>query len=572
MRQPIKEIKKPRMQPTKENKQKKDAAPQRTDINFQRRKNQQEMENEGCPSAALELNGTQNAHRRRGDWPNGWEQSAESKKATVKAQNALLRKYRIIDFLIGFCHGGFIIGITCMLHNSPVKCQCSRLLLLLVLLKPFTCHPASPNEKEIGSNKLLLVSFDGFHWNYDQYVDTPNMDLLMKQGVKAKYITPPFVTMTSPSHFTTITGHWIEDHGVIHNLMFNPETLRKFSHKATQNKTEWWDNGVLPLWITAQNQGKKTASFHYPGGGATYKGQSVNRTLVESFDHPDSNETEWRENIDMVMSWFIKENSDFVTLYYGEPDKVEHRKGPETEDRKIIIQQIDRTIGYFVEAIEKHNLKNKLNVIITSDHGMITVKKKPEVQEILLSNYTKFSILVKFDILDYGGFGMITPKVGKEEELYQALKNAHPYLKVYKKEEFPEHFHYAKHERVLSILVYGDPGYSMDSGFILYVNKGDHRFDNEDMDMKTTFRAFGPDFKENYLAEPFDSIHIYPLMCKLLGINPQPNNGSLEFTQKMLIDTSQPEPNILLTAIILSAIAAMLVLIFISSVTYTAIQ
>uniref|UniRef100_A0A8C3RY64 Uncharacterized protein n=1 Tax=Chelydra serpentina TaxID=8475 RepID=A0A8C3RY64_CHESE len=74
------------------------------------------------------------------------------------------------------------------------------------LLAPFTCHPAGRNEKEKGSNKLLLVSFDGFRWNYDQDVNTPNMDLLVKQGVKAEYITPPFVTMTSPSHFTTITG------------------------------------------------------------------------------------------------------------------------------------------------------------------------------------------------------------------------------------------------------------------------------------------------------------------------------------------------------------------------------
>uniref|UniRef100_A0A8C4WHN3 Uncharacterized protein n=1 Tax=Gopherus evgoodei TaxID=1825980 RepID=A0A8C4WHN3_9SAUR len=69
----------------------------------------------------------------------------------------------------------------------------SSLLLLLVLLKPFTCHPAGRNEKEIGSNKLLLVSFDGFRWNYDQ---------------DAKYITPPSVTMTSPSHFTTITDNF----------------------------------------------------------------------------------------------------------------------------------------------------------------------------------------------------------------------------------------------------------------------------------------------------------------------------------------------------------------------------
>uniref|UniRef100_A0A8C3ITD7 Uncharacterized protein n=1 Tax=Chrysemys picta bellii TaxID=8478 RepID=A0A8C3ITD7_CHRPI len=231
-----------------------------------------------------------------------------------------------------------------------------------------------------------------------------------------------------------------------------------------------------------------------------------------------------------------------------EPDKVGHAKGPETEDRKIIIQQIDRTIGYLVEAIEKHNLKNKLNVIITSDHGMTTVKKKPEVQEILLSNYIKFSNLVKFDILDYGGFGMITPKVGKEEELYQALKNAHPHLRVYKKEEFPEHFHYAKNEREVTLSAYQDKWNQLklivvffSQRFILYVNKGDHGFDNEDMDMKTIFRAFGPDFKENYLAKPFDSIHIYPLMCKLLGINPQPNNGSLAFTEKMPKEVELPK-------------------------------
>uniref|UniRef100_A0ACB8FJV6 Uncharacterized protein n=2 Tax=Sphaerodactylus townsendi TaxID=933632 RepID=A0ACB8FJV6_9SAUR len=408
------------------------------------------------------------------------------------------------------------------------------LALNVIILTAVASGPVPWEEGQERSHKLLLVSFDGFRWNYDQDVDTPNFDNLAKDGVKAKYITPPFVTMTSPSHFTTISGRWIEDHGVIHNMMFNTETLRKYSHKATQNKTEWWDNGVLPLWITAQNQGKKTASFHYPGGGANYSGQSVNRSLVEAFDHPDANETEWQENIDIVMNWFTQEDFDFVTLYYGEPDNVGHKFGPETENRKVIIQQIDRTIGYLTAAIEKYGLKDTLNVIITSDHGMTTVKKNPDVEEIFLAKHIKFSDLVKFDILDYGGFGMILPKPGKEEEIYQVLKNVHPHLKVYKKEEFPEDFHYAKHERVLPILLYGDPGYSVNGRLILYINKGDHGFDNKDSDMKTIFRAFGPSFKKDYLAEPFDSIHIYPLMCHLLGVQPEPNNGSLEFTLDML--------------------------------------
>ncbi|XP_064178811.1 ectonucleotide pyrophosphatase/phosphodiesterase family member 7 [Anguilla rostrata] len=410
-------------------------------------------------------------------------------------------------------------------------------ILAILLSHSIECRPLySDGQKTF--NKLLVISFDGFRWDYDQDVDTPNMDKLVKEGVKAKYITPPMITMTSPSHFTTITGRWPEDHGVVHNMMFNSTTLLKLTHKATQNRSEWWDNGVMPLWITAQEQGLKTASFHYPGGGANYSGQAVTRSLVESYDHPDSNETEWRENIDIVMGWFTKENFDFVTLYYGEPDKVGHAKGPEHPDRKEIVKQIDRTIGYLLEAIDRYGLTQRLNVIITSDHGMTTVKKKPEVDEIRLSKFLKpYNGFVYFDLLDYGGFGMIKPKVGKEQQVYDLLVNAHPNLTVYKKEEIPESFHIAKNSRIQPIVLVGDLGFNLNSQLIFYVNKGDHGFHNGEMDMKTIFRAFGPDFKKNYLAEPFDSVNIYPLMCKLLGVTPAPNNGSLSFTVGMLEDT-----------------------------------
>ena len=66
------------------------------------------------------------------------------------------------------------------------------LLLLPVLLGWAGSHPV-PRTKSF--HKLLLISFDGFRWDYDQDVDTPNMDRLAQEGVKAKYLTPPFVTM-----------------------------------------------------------------------------------------------------------------------------------------------------------------------------------------------------------------------------------------------------------------------------------------------------------------------------------------------------------------------------------------
>lgn len=80
-----------------------------------------------------------------------------------------------------------------------------RLELYMVILVAL-CIEAKPTSRGKPQNKLLVISFDGFRWDYDQDVDTPNFDQLVKDGVKAKYITPPMLTMTSPSHFTTITG------------------------------------------------------------------------------------------------------------------------------------------------------------------------------------------------------------------------------------------------------------------------------------------------------------------------------------------------------------------------------
>lgn len=212
----------------------------------------------------------------------------------------------------------------------------------------------------------------------------------------------------------------------------------------------------------------KTASFHYPGGGANYSGQVVDRVLFEEFDHPDDNETEWQQNIDKVLSWLSEEDFHFVALYYGEPDNVGHAKGPDHPDRKKIIAQIDRTIGYLREAISRFNLSDSLNVILTSDHGMTTVKKRPQVDEIIINKYMDLLKLTSFEILDYGGFGILTPKTGKEQEVFDALSKV-PNVTVYKKNEFPESFHLAKSERLPPIVVVADLGFNLNSVSLLEV-------------------------------------------------------------------------------------------------------
>ena len=70
--------------------------------------------------------------------------------------------------------------------------------------------------------------------------------------------------------------------------------------------------------------------------------------------------------------------------------------------------------------------------------------------------------------------------------------------------------------------------------FPVQYNKGEHGFDNQDMDMKPFFRAVGPAFHRNLEVGPFETVNIYPLMCHILGIRPEVNDGHLNATRHML--------------------------------------
>ncbi|XP_013799965.2 ectonucleotide pyrophosphatase/phosphodiesterase family member 7 [Apteryx mantelli] len=394
----------------------------------------------------------------------------------------------------------------------------------------------APLQQASSRSKLLLVSFDGFRWNYDQDVDTPNLDTMAAEGVKAQYMTPAFITITSPCHFTLLTGKYIENHGVIHNMLFNTSTGQKLPYYGTQGVASWWDNGSLPIWITAQRQGLKTGSIYFPGGNATYQGEGVNMKMVEPLFFNYGNETNWRQNIDTAIEWFTVKNLDFIALYFGEPDSTGHKYGPESAERRNMVSQVDRTVGYLRKRIAESGLESNLNLIITSDHGMETVIKTNEIHIRMVENFTFSDI--QFELLDYGPNGLLVPKEGKLEHVYTVLKNAHPKLHVYKKEEFPKRFHYANNSRITPLLLYGDPGYVIHGRIKVQFNKGEHGFDNEDMNMKTIFRAVGPAFKQGLVVEPFESVNVYALLCELLGITPEPHDGSLEIMKPMLYSSA----------------------------------
>src|SRR5262245_50450056 len=106
----------------------------------------------------------------------------------------------------------------------------ARLLGALALL--FYSFPVDAQQPEkIGDLKpsLLLISFDGFRWDYVEKARTPNLHRLMKEGVSAEALIPSFPTKTFPNHYTIVTGLYPEHHGIIANNMWDPHLQKKFS-------------------------------------------------------------------------------------------------------------------------------------------------------------------------------------------------------------------------------------------------------------------------------------------------------------------------------------------------------
>ena len=64
--------------------------------------------------------------------------------------------------------------------------------------------------------------------------------------------------------------------------------------------------------------------------------------------------------------------------------------------------------------------------------------------------------------------------------------------------------------------------------------RGAHGYDNKYQSMMATFIGHGAAFKKGYVAEPFENVEVYNVMCKILGLTPAKNDGDLDHVRGML--------------------------------------
>ncbi|XP_018422312.1 PREDICTED: bis(5'-adenosyl)-triphosphatase ENPP4 [Nanorana parkeri] len=397
--------------------------------------------------------------------------------------------------------------------------------LFLTLVHGFALSAGEATSTS-SSPKLILVSFDGFRADYLLNHSLPNLQEFFNDGVLVREVTNVFITKTFPNHYTLVTGLYAESHGIVANSMLDSSTSQIFNLSDFESKTNpvWW-NEATPIWVTNQRMGRKSGSAMWPGSDVKIQNMTLNDFL------PYNSNVTFAERVDNITAWFTRPDDpiNFVTLYFEEPDASGHHFGPENKaNMSTVLNEVDEHIRYLVWKLKEAKLWDTVNVIITSDHGMAQCSQD---RIIILDNCIGPG---NYTLVDSTPVAAILP-LQDTNYVYNLLKNCSNNMKVYLKEDIPDRYHYKHNARIQPIILVADEGWTIVQNGSSNV-MGNHGYDNSLPSMHPFLAAHGPAFHKNYKMGSMNSVDVYPMMCHVLGLKAEANNGTLSNAKCLLAD------------------------------------
>jgi alkaline phosphatase D len=391
------------------------------------------------------------------------------------------------------------------------------------------CIAVSCNvEKAEKQAYLVVLSMDGFRWDYPDSIPTPNLDAVAASGVKAVSLRPAFPSKTFPNHYTMATGLYPNNHGIVLNSFWDPDSDLYYAIRMREAVENGYFYGGEPIWNTAEKQGVKSASYFWVGSEAVIDGYQP--SITKKYDH----KIPYEVRMDSVLVWLQlpeDQRPHLIMWYMDEPDWTAHAHGPFAEETNKIIMYQDSLLGIYLERIAALPNADEINLIITSDHGMQL--SSPERTE-YLEDYIKESWIK--EIQGYNPNYNILAADGCLDSLYKALLKG-DHFSVWKAGELPERLNYGTHIRCMDLIVCADSAWRLKmerDG--RRASLGDHGYDNRNTDMHAIFYATGPAFKIAHLHPTFDNVDLYPLMAEILGLEPAEVDGKLEKVIDMLVE------------------------------------
>jgi predicted AlkP superfamily pyrophosphatase or phosphodiesterase len=388
------------------------------------------------------------------------------------------------------------------------------------LASPITVERGPNTAEQQAKPYVILVSLDGFRYDYPRIYHSPNLDALGARGASApEGMIPAYPSITFPNHYTIVTGLYPEHHGLVANSFYDPARKQAYSYKDEQTVTDGtWYSGT-PLWVLAEQQGMRSACFFWPGSEANIQGTLPTYYMKYDAKYPN------RQRVEQVLEWLqlpAERRPHFITLYFSDVDSAGHAHGPNSPEVASAVREVDDEVGRLVAGVAKLNLR--VDVIVVADHGMAKV----EGDWINLSQYFDTGLLEK------GVESFIYPRSEEAAaKIYAALDGKSDKFKVYRNGRVPAGLHFDGNARE------GDPVVVATGPYLIRVSAppagaagtsdamhasgppaGMHGYDPAHMpEMKAIFFAAGPDIRRGEKVAPFENVNLYPMLARILGLD-----------------------------------------------------
>eukprot|EP00244_Chara_vulgaris_P005704 TRINITY_DN2213_c0_g1_i8.p1 TRINITY_DN2213_c0_g1~~TRINITY_DN2213_c0_g1_i8.p1 ORF type:complete len:501 (-),score=91.94 TRINITY_DN2213_c0_g1_i8:113-1615(-) len=385
---------------------------------------------------------------------------------------------------------------------------------------------------------VLLISADGFRWDYVKKVDTPNIHRLINEGTSADGgIIPVFPSVTFPNHYSIVTGLYPENHGIINQKFVDPDTGGKFRPGVVDPK--FWVGE--PIWETATKQGIRAATYYWPGADVTRNDWECGNTYCHLFNSTKP----FEERVDTTLAYFDMPESErpqLITLYFNEPDATGHQWGSDAPQVNEKIALVDQMIGRLLTGLEQRRVLDDTHIIMLADHGMLTICGLKSVYLSDLSPRFKDPETEAWMDTMTPLLALHPPPEVDVKALLDEMKGNLPtaengeLLSLFLREDTPPRLHYSNNSRIAPLLGI------VAEGFGIRMERGDnnvwlgqHGYDNNVSAMRAFFAARGPRFAPGRRVPPFRNLEVYNIICNILGMKPNPNNGSLAFSKRFLL-------------------------------------
>ncbi|HEX5304701.1 MAG TPA: ectonucleotide pyrophosphatase/phosphodiesterase [Dyella sp.] len=411
---------------------------------------------------------------------------------------------------------------------------CALLLIVAGCAQAPVQRAAAPGS----TTPLLLISIDGYRYDYLDRGFSPTLAALAKDGVRADAMQPSFPSLTFPNHYTLVTGLRPDHHGIVHNSMDDP-LLGHFAlkNRAAVSDGRWWAEGT-PLWETVDRAGMQTATMFWPGSEADIHGM-----------HPDH----WRpydgkvtpdQRVDQVLAWLDlpgDKRPRFLTLYFDAVDHAGHDHGPDSPEVNQALRETDKALARLVAGLRQRGLLDRVNLIVLADHGMASV---PVGHTVVIDDLLP---LDQVDRVTLGVLAGFNPKHGHEADfaaIEARMERPQQHMQCWDKTRVPARFVYGHNPRVPQLLCLADVGWTISTRDYVTAHprehvRGEHGYDNADPRMQALFVAHGPAFRHGARHAAFPNVDVYPLMAHLLGVTPAANDGDYDAVKDMLVPAAR---------------------------------